>query len=60
MSTRLPDDTDLEILRLLAEDARRPYCEIAEQVNLSARAVSARVEKLSERGIIRRFTLDIN
>lgn len=60
MPTRHPDDTDLEILRLLAENARRPYCEIAEQVNLSAPAVSDRVAKLSEFGIIRRFTLDID
>lgn len=55
-----PDETDLEILRLLAENARRPYSEIAEHVNLSAPAVSDRVTRLEEHGIIRCFTLDID
>lgn len=54
------DDTDLEILRLLAEDARRPYSEVAERVDLSPPAVSDRVEKLEDHGIIRRFTLDLD
>lgn len=60
MTTKHPDETDNEILRLLAENARRPYCDIAEQVNLSAPAVSDRVSRLRELGIIRRFTLDID
>jgi Lrp/AsnC family transcriptional regulator, leucine-responsive regulatory protein len=56
----MPDETDLEILRLLAEDARRPYSEIAAAVDLSAPAVSNRVDRLREAGVIRRFTLDID
>ena len=54
------DDTDREILRLLLADARRPYSDIAEQVDLSAPAVSDRVERLREQGLIRRFTLDVD
>jgi len=54
------DDTDREILRLLLEDARRPYSDIAEQVDLSAPAVSDRVERLEDVGLIRRFTLDVD
>ncbi|MFB6085767.1 MAG: AsnC family transcriptional regulator [Halodesulfurarchaeum sp.] len=54
------DDTDLEILRLLVEDARRPYREIAETVDLSAPAVSDRVARLKEQGIVRRFTVDVD
>lgn len=54
------DETDIEILRLLAEDARRPYSEVAERVDLSPPAVSDRVEKLEDYGIIRRFTLDLD
>jgi len=54
------DDTDREILRLLLADARRPYSDIAERVDLSAPAVSDRVERLSEQGLIRRFTLDLD
>jgi DNA-binding Lrp family transcriptional regulator len=54
------DDTDREILRLLLADARRPYSDIAERVGLSAPAVSDRVDRLRDIGLIRRFTLDID
>lgn len=54
------DGTDLRILRLLSEDSRRPYSEIGERVDLSAPAVSDRVSKLQDHGIIRRFTLDLD
>lgn len=54
------DDTDEEILTLLLEDGRRPYSEIAEAVDLSAPAVSDRVERLREIGLIEKFTVDID
>ncbi|MFB6304867.1 MAG: AsnC family transcriptional regulator [Haloferacaceae archaeon] len=54
------DETDLEILELLAEDARRPWSDVADRVDLSPPAVSARVDRLREAGVIRRFTLDID
>lgn len=54
------DETDLEILQLLMANARRPYSEIADVVGLSAPAVSDRVERLQETGIINRFTLDVD
>lgn len=54
------DDTDREILELLLADARRPFNDIADQVGLSAPAVSDRVDRLQEMGIVRGFTLDID
>ncbi|PCR91847.1 AsnC family transcriptional regulator [Natrinema ejinorense] len=54
------DETDMEILRLLGDDARRPYSEIAEAVDLSGPAVSDRVERLEETGIIERFTVAVD
>jgi DNA-binding Lrp family transcriptional regulator/YHS domain-containing protein len=54
------DETDLEILQLLLSNARRPYSDIADVVGLSAPAVSDRVARLQEMGIINRFTLDID
>jgi DNA-binding Lrp family transcriptional regulator len=54
------DDTDREILRLLLADARRPYSDIAERVDLSPPAVSDRVDRLRDLGIIERFTLDLD
>jgi DNA-binding Lrp family transcriptional regulator len=54
------DETDLEILQLLLSNARRPYSDIADVVGLSAPAVSDRVARLQEMGIIDRFTLDVD
>ena len=54
------DDTDREILTLLLEDGRRPYSDIADQVDLSPPAVSDRVERLEELGLIRGFTVDVD
>ncbi len=54
------DDTDHEILQLLLSDARRPFSEIADAVGLSAPAVSDRVARLQERGVINRFTLEVD
>ncbi len=57
---RTLDETDIRILSLLAEDARQPYSDIAEEVELSPPAVSDRIERLQESGVIRRFTVDID
>ncbi len=54
------DDTDLEILQLLSEDARRPYSDIADHVGLTPPAVSDRVNRLEEQGVIRGFTVDVD
>lgn len=54
------DETDLEILQLLLANARRPYSDIADVVGLSAPAVSERVARLQETGVIERFTLDVD
>ena len=59
-SRRDLDQTDLAIIRLLAADARRSYREIADEVDLSAPAVSDRIDRLSQQGIIRRFTVDLD
>ncbi|WP_018258293.1 AsnC family transcriptional regulator [Halomicrobium katesii] len=54
------DDTDRQILELLLEDARRPYSEIGDAVDLSGPAVSDRIERLQERGLLRRFTVELD
>lgn len=54
------DEIDLEIIRLLVEDGRRPYNEIAELVGLSPPAVSDRVDRLRDRGIVRQFTVTVD
>ena len=54
------DETDMEILQLLLADGRRPYSDIAEAVDLSSPAVSDRVARLQEAGVINRFTVDVD
>lgn len=46
------DDTDLQILSLLRENARVSLKSIAEKTFLSSTAVSARIEKLEQSGYI--------
>jgi DNA-binding Lrp family transcriptional regulator/YHS domain-containing protein len=54
------DETDMEILSLLTEDARRPFSEIGEAVGLSGPAVSDRVTRLEESGVIEGFTVEVD
>ena len=54
------DETDLEILSLLAENARRPFSEIGEEVGLSGPAVSDRVTRLQEAGVLNNFTIEVD
>ena len=49
------DDTDWQILHLLQADARLSYREIGRRVSLSTPAVTERVRKLEEAGIIRGY-----
>lgn len=56
---RTIDEKDIEIVELLLEDARRPYSEIANKVDLSPPTVSDRIDRLQAEGVIRRFTLDV-
>ncbi|MEF8826182.1 MAG: AsnC family transcriptional regulator [Halapricum sp.] len=54
------DETDMEILSLLAENARRQFSEIGDAVGLSGPAISDRVTRLQEVGIINNFTIDVD
>lgn len=57
---RTLDETDLEIISLLLEDARRPYNDIADRVDVSAPTVSDRIERLEQLGVIQGFTVDLD
>lgn len=54
------DETDARIVQLLVEDGRRAFSEIADHVGLSPPAVSDRVDRLREQGVIRGFTVDVD
>ena len=53
------DEKDKRILEMLIEDARRPYREIADEVELSESTVRKRVVRLQEEGVIEKFTIKI-
>ena len=54
------NDIDSQILRLLAEDSRQSYRELAKQLNISHVSVSSRVKALEESGVIRGYTCVID
>ena len=49
------EETDGEILRLLANDGRMSYTDIAKSTGLSVSAVHSRVRRLEQRGVIRGY-----
>jgi Lrp/AsnC family leucine-responsive transcriptional regulator len=54
------DEIDHRLLRLLREDGRRTFSEMAERVGLSVAAVKRRVDRLREIGVITGFTVEID
>lgn len=54
------DRIDREILRILRDDARIPWSAVGDRVHLSPNAVADRVRRLRQRGILRRFTVDVD
>ncbi len=51
------DEKDLEIVRLLSENARRTLTEIAERLGISDVAVKKRIDKLEREGVIKKYTV---
>ena len=51
------DEKDLEIVRLLSENARRTLTEIAERLGISDVAVKKRIDKLGREGVIKKYTV---
>jgi Lrp/AsnC family leucine-responsive transcriptional regulator len=50
------EDTDREIVRLLARDGRMSYTDLARATGLSTSAVHQRVRRLEQRGVILGYT----
>ena len=53
------DATDEKIIRILQEDSRKAFVEIANQIGLSESAVRRRVKNLVDGGVIRKFTIEL-
>ncbi|MET8811757.1 Lrp/AsnC family transcriptional regulator [Streptomyces sp. NPDC004549] len=55
MTVESLDDTDLRILAALQRDGRASYAELARAVSMSPSAVTERVRRLEESGVIRGY-----
>ena len=60
MAIQKIDKLDKQILRLIAEDARIPFLEVARACNVSGAAIHQRIQKLTNLGILRgsQFIID--
>ncbi|MGC8998296.1 MAG: AsnC family transcriptional regulator [Candidatus Bathyarchaeia archaeon] len=54
------DELDLKILKLLEEDGRIAFMDIAKKLRLSESTIRKRVQALKENGVIKRFTVEID
>lgn len=54
------DNTDLRILEILTQDAKKAYTEVAKKVYVSQGTVHVRMNKMEEAGIVERTTLRLN
>ncbi|OYT66714.1 MAG: AsnC family transcriptional regulator [Candidatus Wolframiiraptor sp. EX4484-121] len=53
------DDVDSRIINLLKQNSRMSFMEIGKRIGLSEGAVRRRVKLLVERGVIKRFTIEL-
>jgi len=51
------DDLDENIIDVLKKDSRRPFVEVAEQLQVSEGTIRSRVRKMMDDGIIKGFTI---
>jgi len=60
MANQKLDRLDKQILKLIAEDARVPFLEVARACNVSGAAIHQRIQKLSNLGVIKgsQFIID--
>jgi Lrp/AsnC family leucine-responsive transcriptional regulator len=56
MTVESLDDTDMRILAALQEDGRASYAELARTVSMSPSAVTERVRRLEDSGVISRYS----
>jgi Lrp/AsnC family transcriptional regulator for asnA, asnC and gidA len=52
--------SNLELLKLLKENSRVPYTELARRFGVSETAVRKKMRKLEEDGVIRKYTVELD
>jgi len=51
------DELDEHIIEILKKDSRRPFVEIAEQLQVSEGTIRSRVRRMTDEGVIKGFTI---
>lgn len=54
------DDSDLNILKALSQDAKISFADLGKKVNLTGPAVHGRVKKMENSGVIKQYGIDID
>jgi Lrp/AsnC family transcriptional regulator for asnA, asnC and gidA len=54
------DDTDKKILKIINKDSRTPYKQISKELNVSIGTIHNRIEKLTKKGVIKKFTTSMD
>jgi len=54
------DELDLKIIRMLQEDGRLSFTNIAGKLKLSESTIRKRVQALQKKGVIKKFTIEID
>jgi Lrp/AsnC family leucine-responsive transcriptional regulator len=60
MEKRMIDQTDVDILKILQEDSRIAATEIAQRVGMVPSAITERIKRLREKGVIETFEVRLN
>lgn len=60
IQNKIIDETDRQLLRTLESDGRITAAELAKRVGMSAPAVTDRIRRLEDKGVIKRFTAEID
>jgi DNA-binding Lrp family transcriptional regulator len=54
------DELDVKILKLLIENGRASFREIAKQVGVTTPTVDSRIKRLKDLGVVKRFTVELD
>lgn len=54
------DEKDMLIIKSLEEDSRKPWRQLAKELNLSEATIYLRIKKLEENGIVKGFTIKVD
>ncbi|AGK61658.1 transcriptional regulator, AsnC family [Archaeoglobus sulfaticallidus PM70-1] len=57
---KLIDEKDKKIIGMLAEDSRVSYTKMAKELGITEAAIRKRVKNLEARGIIRKYTIEVD